>query len=63
MLTNAMIIDSTRIDLVSRAIISYEVIVIVVTQVKDGLYHNWFPTNMFFFLLYKFSNVYTKVGG
>jgi hypothetical protein len=47
MLTNDVIVDSTQVDLVSRAIFFHGVVVIVATQVQDGLYHDWFLTNMF----------------
>jgi hypothetical protein len=47
MLTNAVIVDSTQIDLVSQATLYHGIVVIVATQVKDGLYHDWFLMIMF----------------
>jgi hypothetical protein len=39
-LANVVIANPTQVDLVSEVVISCEVIVIVVVQVKDDFYHN-----------------------
>jgi hypothetical protein len=47
-LANVVIANPTQVDLVSRAVISCEVIVTVATQVKDDFYCDRCMTNMFF---------------
>jgi hypothetical protein len=47
-LANIIIIDPTRVDLVSWTIIFCGGIMTIVVQMKDGLYHDQFPINMFF---------------
>jgi hypothetical protein len=39
-LVDVMIIDPTWIDLVSQAVSSCEVVVMVVAQAKEGFYHD-----------------------
>ncbi len=46
-LVNFVIVKTTQVDLVLRAIISCGVIVIFAAQVKDDSYHDRFMTNMF----------------
>jgi hypothetical protein len=46
MLTNVVIVNSIQIDLVSRITLSHGIVVTTATQMKDGLYYNWFSTNM-----------------
>jgi hypothetical protein len=46
-LANAVIIDFTQIDLVSHVTLSHGVVVTMVVQVKDRLYHNYYPMDMF----------------
>jgi hypothetical protein len=48
--TNVIILNSIQVDLVSRATLSHGIdgiVVTIATQMKNGLYHDWFPTNMF----------------
>lgn len=53
MLTNIIIADLIQVDLVWQTILSCGLVKIVVTHLKDGVYHDWFPTNMFFHLTIK----------
>jgi hypothetical protein len=46
-LTNVVIIDPIRVDLVPQVVISYGVVMIVVAEVKDYLYHDQFSMDMF----------------
>ncbi len=52
-LINVVIVNSIRVDLVSHAIFSRGIVVTILTQVKDGLYHDQFPTNMFLLFIVK----------
>ncbi len=50
-LSNVIIIEPTRIDLVSQATISHGIEMTIMIQTKDDLYHNQFPMDMFFSLV------------
>jgi len=45
-----IIANPTHVGLVSQAIISHGVVMTVVAQAEDGLYHNQFPLGMFILL-------------
>jgi hypothetical protein len=46
-LVNMVIDDPTRGDLVSEVVPSRKVIMMMTTQAKKGLYHDWHSTSMF----------------
>jgi len=46
-LVNMVIDDLTRGDLVSQVVPSRRVIMMMITQAKEGLYHDWHSTNTF----------------
>jgi hypothetical protein len=46
-LVNMVIDDPTRGDLVSQVVPFRKVIMMMTTQAKEGLYHDWHSTNMF----------------
>ncbi len=46
-LLDVVIANPIQVDLMSRVALSCGVATIVVTQAKNGLYYNQFPSNMF----------------
>jgi hypothetical protein len=48
-LANVVIIDPIQIDLVSYVVSFCKVVIIVVVQAKEGLYHNWHLKSFSFF--------------
>ncbi len=62
-LVDVIIADPIRIDLVSHAALSRRVATIIMTQTKDGLYHNKLPTDMFLFLVVEVFGCFTPIGG
>jgi hypothetical protein len=52
-LTNVVIADITRVGLVLQATLSYGVDVTIETQMNEGIYHDWFPIDMFLPLVIK----------
>jgi hypothetical protein len=48
-LVDIVIIDSSRIDLVSHAILFYEIIITIVVHVKDDFYYDQYLTTNFSF--------------
>ncbi len=52
-LADVIIVDPTQADLVSRTTFSCGVVATMVAQVKEGLYYDHYPLNMFFLLAIK----------
>jgi len=52
-LTDVVIGDSTRIDLISWTIIFHGVVAIVATQASDDIYHDQLLVDMFLLLVVK----------
>jgi hypothetical protein len=46
-LANVVIIDLIRVNLVSQTTLFHGVVVTMAVQVKERLYHDYYPTNMF----------------
>ncbi len=46
-LTNVVIANTTQVDLVLQATLSYGVDATIEAQTKEGPYHDWFPIDMF----------------
>jgi hypothetical protein len=46
-LVNMVINDPTRGDLVFQVVPTHRVIMMMITQAKEGLYHYWHSTNTF----------------
>lgn len=46
-LDNVIIVDPIRTNLVSWVVLSHGVVVAMAAQVKEGLYRNHYPVNMF----------------
>ncbi len=61
-LVDVIIVDPIRIDLVSWATLFRGVATIIMTQAKDGLYHDQFPTDMFLFLVVEVFGCFTPIG-
>jgi hypothetical protein len=51
MLTNVIMANLIQVDLVWWTVLSCGLAMIVVTHLKDGVYHDWFLANMFFHLI------------
>ncbi len=49
-LANVVIVNPTQADLVSLAALSHGVVVTLAIHVKEGFYHNYYPTDVFFLL-------------
>jgi hypothetical protein len=52
-LVNVIIADPTQVDLVSQATLCHGVVAAMVAQVKEGIYYNHYPLNVFFLLVIK----------
>ncbi len=47
-LANVVIIDHIQANLVSQVALSHGVAITMAVQVKERLYHDYYPTDMFF---------------
>jgi hypothetical protein len=52
-LTNIVITNPIRVDLVSQVVLFHGIVTTVMVYAKDGLYHDQFPIDMFFPLVVK----------